>query len=50
MLALAQRVEEAAVRVDGAIVGEIGPGLLVFFCAERGDDDARGERDEADGA
>lgn len=44
MLALVQRVSEAAVRVDGAVVGEIGPGLLVFFCAERGDADPVLER------
>ena len=40
MLALIQRVTEAAVRIDGETVGAIGPGLLVFFCAERGDAEA----------
>lgn len=40
MLALIQRVTEAAVRIDGDTVGAIGPGLLVFFCAERGDTEA----------
>ncbi|TXL66398.1 D-aminoacyl-tRNA deacylase [Zeimonas arvi] len=40
MLALIQRVTEAAVRIDGVTVGAIGPGLLVFFCAERGDAEA----------
>lgn len=40
MLALIQRVTEAAVRIDGDTVGAIGPGLLVFFCAERGDAEA----------
>lgn len=44
MLALVQRVSEAAVRIDGQTVGEIGRGLLVFFCAERGDLDADLER------
>ena len=28
---------EASVRVDGEIVGQIGAGLLVLLCAERGD-------------
>lgn len=37
MLALIQRVTEAAVRVDGHVVAEIGEGLLVLVCAERGD-------------
>lgn len=32
-----QRVSEAAVRVDNVIVGSINTGLLVLFCAERGD-------------
>lgn len=40
MLALIQRVTEAAVQIDGDTVGAIGPGLLVFFCAERGDAEA----------
>lgn len=40
MLALIQRVSEAEVRIEGETVGAIGPGLLVFFCAERGDSDA----------
>lgn len=41
MRALVQRVSEAAVRVDGEVVAEIGPGLLVLVCAMQGDDDAR---------
>ena len=40
MKALVQRASEAAVRIDGEIVGEIGPGLLVLVCAMQGDDDA----------
>jgi D-tyrosyl-tRNA(Tyr) deacylase len=32
-----QRVSQAAVRVDGAVVGEIGRGLLVLVGVERGD-------------
>ena len=40
MRALVQRVSEAAVRVDGKIIGEIGPGLLILVCAMDGDEDA----------
>jgi len=36
---LLQRVTEAAVDIDGACVGRIGPGLLVLVCAEPGDTD-----------
>lgn len=43
MRALVQRVTEASVTVEGAVVGEIGPGLLVLVCAMRGDDEARAE-------
>ena len=41
MRALIQRVTEAAVRVDGHVVGEIGPGLLILVCAMDGDDTAK---------
>jgi len=44
MLALIQRVSEAAVRVNGDVTGAIQAGLLVFYCAERGDDEAGCER------
>lgn len=37
MLALIQRVREAAVRVDGQIVGQTGPGLLALVGIEPGD-------------
>jgi D-tyrosyl-tRNA(Tyr) deacylase len=35
--AVAARVTRAAVRVDGAVVGEIGPGLLVLLGVHRDD-------------
>ncbi len=44
MLALVQRVREARVEVAGRVTGQIGPGLLVLLCAERGDAEAQAER------
>ena len=41
MRALIQRVSEAAVRVDGEVLGAVGAGLLVLVCAVAGDDDTR---------
>ncbi|MGL5011102.1 MAG: D-aminoacyl-tRNA deacylase [Paracoccaceae bacterium] len=41
MRALLQRVTSAAVHVDGAEVGAIGPGLLILICAMQGDTDAQ---------
>ena len=38
MRALVQRVTEARVRIDGAVVGEIGTGLCVFVGVTHGDD------------
>ncbi|MCB1336287.1 MAG: D-tyrosyl-tRNA(Tyr) deacylase [Maritimibacter sp.] len=43
MRALVQRVSEAAVRVDGETLGEIGPGLLVLVCAMQGDGEANAD-------
>lgn len=37
MRAVLQRVTEAAVEVDGTIVGQTGPGLLILVCAMQGD-------------
>ena len=44
MLSLIQRVSRAEVRVDGAIVGRIGPGLLALIGIEPGDGDAQVDR------
>jgi D-tyrosyl-tRNA(Tyr) deacylase len=43
MRAVIQRVSRAEVRVDGAVVGAIGPGMCVLACAAAGDtaDDAQ---------
>jgi D-tyrosyl-tRNA(Tyr) deacylase len=44
MMALLQRVRHARVEVAGVVVGEIGPGLLVLLCAERGDTEVQGDK------
>jgi D-tyrosyl-tRNA(Tyr) deacylase len=44
MMALLQRVRHARVEVAGKVVGEIGPGLLVLLCAERGDSEVQGDK------
>lgn len=44
MRALIQRVSTAEVAVGGQSIGRIGPGLLVFVCAMRGDDRGTAER------
>ena len=40
MLCVLQRVKSAKVCVDALPVGEIGQGLLLLLCAEKGDTDA----------
>lgn len=44
MRALIQRTSGASVSVAGRTLGEIGPGLVVFVCAMRGDGDAQSAR------
>lgn len=40
MITLLQRVSSARVEVAGRVVGAIGPGLLMFVCAEPADTEA----------
>jgi D-tyrosyl-tRNA(Tyr) deacylase len=44
MIAVLQRVREARVEVAGAVVGAVGPGLLMLVCAEPGDTEATAEK------
>ncbi|WP_372615105.1 D-aminoacyl-tRNA deacylase [Aquicoccus sp.] len=44
MRAVLQRVSEASVRVGGAVVGQIGPGLLILVCAMQDDTEAEADR------
>ena len=44
MISLLQRVSEARVVVEGAVIGEIGAGLLVLVCAERDDSEAQADK------
>ena len=39
-----QRVHRAAVTVDGQIIGEIGPGLLLLICAMQDDTEAQADQ------
>ena len=44
MRAVLQRVTEAQVRVDGALIGETGKGFLILVCAMGGDTEAQAEK------
>lgn len=43
MKAVIQRVKKAAVRVEGKVVGEIGPGILLLLGVEKGDGEPQAE-------
>lgn len=44
MRAVVQRVSRASVSVEGQVVGEIGPGLMILVCAMQGDTPAQADR------
>lgn len=44
MRAVIQRVSRASVTVEGAVTGQIGPGLLILICAMQGDTEAQADK------
>jgi D-tyrosyl-tRNA(Tyr) deacylase len=44
LIGLVQRVSQARVVIGGRTAGEIGPGLLLLLCAERGDGQVQAQR------
>lgn len=44
MRALLQRVTQARVTVNDAVIGEIGPGLMILICAMDGDTEAQADK------
>ena len=44
MISVIQRVSQARVLVGDEVSGEIGAGLLVLLCAERGDSEAQADK------
>lgn len=44
MRAVLQRVSRASVTVEGAVTGQIGPGLLILICAMQADTEAEADR------
>ena len=44
MKAVLQRVAEARVVIEGEVAGQIGAGLLLLVCAERGDTDMQADK------
>ncbi|WP_170758542.1 D-aminoacyl-tRNA deacylase [Ruegeria lacuscaerulensis] len=44
MRAVLQRVSHAKVSVDGRVIGQSGPGLMILVCAMLGDDEQKAEQ------
>lgn len=44
MISVTQRVSQARVEVNGEVIGQIGAGLLVLVCAERGDSEVQADK------
>ncbi|WP_299848714.1 D-aminoacyl-tRNA deacylase [uncultured Roseovarius sp.] len=44
MRALLQRVSHASVTVDGTVIGQTGPGLLILICAMQDDTEAQADQ------
>ena len=44
MRALLQRVSEAKVEVDGALIGQCGNGLMILICAMQGDSEEQADK------
>ena len=44
MRALLQHVSHASVTVEGQVIGQTGPGLLVLICAMQGDGEAQADQ------
>ena len=44
MRALLQRVSEAKVEVDGALIGQCGNGLMILVCAMQGDSEEQADK------
>jgi D-tyrosyl-tRNA(Tyr) deacylase len=44
LISVAQRVSQARVEVNGEVIGQIGAGLLVLVCAERGDSEVQADK------
>lgn len=43
MRVVLQRVTEASISINGAVLSAIGPGILALVCIEKGDDEAQAD-------